>query len=156
MVSDNSGKRKDAGMKISALLAAKGASVVTIRPDASIAEAVAALGRHNVGALVVSSDGRSVDGIVSERDVVRALDRLGSGVLGPEVATIMSADVLSCTPEDTVESLMVTMTENRVRHIPVVEAGLLAGMVSIGDVVKNRMEELEQDRAALVDYINAR
>jgi CBS domain-containing protein len=143
-------------MKISALLAVKGASVVTIRPDASVAEAVAALGRYNVGALVVSTDGRSVDGIISERDIVRGLDQLGSGVLEPQVDTIMSAEVHTCSPEDTVESLMSTMTEHRVRHVPVVEGGVLAGMVSIGDVVKNRMEELEQDRDALVDYINAR
>lgn len=143
-------------MKISALLAAKGASVVTIRPDASIGEAVAALGLHNVGALVVSTDGEVVGGIVSERDIVRALGQLGSGVLEPQVATIMSSDVHTCSPEDTVESLMATMTEHRVRHVPVVDGGVLAGMVSIGDVVKNRMEELEQDRDALVDYINAR
>jgi CBS domain-containing protein len=143
-------------MKISALLAVKGASVVTIRPDASIAEAVAALGSYNVGALVVSTDGRTLEGIISERDIVRALGELGSGVLEPQVATIMSPDVHTCSPEDTVESLMKTMTEHRVRHLPVVEAGVLAGMVSIGDVVKNRMEELEQDRDALVDYINAR
>jgi CBS domain-containing protein len=143
-------------MKIAALLAVKGASVVTIPADASIAEAVAALDHHNVGALVVSADGRSVDGIVSERDIVRALDEIGAGVLEPPVSTIMSKDVHTCSPEDTVESLMATMTERRVRHIPVVEAGVLAGMVSIGDVVKNRMEELEHDRDALVDYINAR
>jgi len=143
-------------MKISALLAVKGASVVTIRSDASIGEAVAALGRHNVGALVVSTDGRFLDGIISERDIVRALDELGSGVLEPQVATIMSSEVHTCSPEDTVESLMATMTEHRVRHVPVVEDGVLAGMVSIGDVVKNRMEELEHDRDALVDYINAR
>jgi CBS domain-containing protein len=143
-------------MKISALLAVKGASVVTIRPDASIAEAVAALGKHNLGALVVSGDGRSLDGIVSERDIVRALDRLGAGILEPQVSTIMSRDVHTCSPEDTVESLMAAMTEHRVRHLPVVDGGVLAGMVSIGDVVKNRMEELEQDRDALVDYINAR
>lgn len=143
-------------MKISALLAVKGASVVTIRPDASIAEAVAALAEHNVGALVVSEDGGSIDGIVSERDVVRALDRLGAGVLEPQVSTIMSRDVHTCSPDDTVESLMAAMTKHRVRHLPVVEGGVLAGMVSIGDVVKNRMDELEQDRDALVDYINAR
>jgi CBS domain-containing protein len=143
-------------MKISALLAVKGASVVTIRPDASIGDAVAALASHNVGALVVSADGRSVDGIVSERDVVRALDRLGAGILEPQVVTIMSGDVHTCSADDTVESLMAAMTEHRVRHLPVVDDGVLAGMVSIGDVVKNRMEELEQDRDALVDYINAR
>jgi CBS domain-containing protein len=87
---------------------------------------------------------------------VRALDRLGAGILEPQVSTIMSSDVHTCSPEDTVESLMAAMTKHRVRHLPVVEGGVLAGMVSIGDVVKNRMDELEQDRDALVDYINAR
>jgi CBS domain-containing protein len=155
-VLDNSGDREEWCVKISALLAVKGNSVVTIVPDASIEEAVALLGRHNVGALVVSSDGTAVDGIVSERDVVRAIDRSGAGVLHDPVSSIMSSEVRSTSPEDTVESLMTTMTEHRIRHVPVVEDGLLAGMVSIGDVVKNRMDELEQDRDALVDYINAR
>jgi len=143
-------------VKISTLLAVKGSSVHTVRPEASVRAAVGLLGRHNVGALVVSADGTAVDGIMSERDVVRALDRLGPSVLDDPVSAIMSTEVRSTTPEDTVESLMATMTEHRIRHVPVVTGGLLSGMVSIGDVVKNRMEELEQDRDALVDYINAR
>lgn len=143
-------------MKISTLLGVKGTAVITVDPRASIAEGVSLLGRHNVGALVVSDDGRAVVGIISERDVVRALERLGPAVLEQPVASIMSSDVRSTSPDDTIESLMATMTEHRIRHLPVIENGMLAGMVSIGDVVKNRMEELEQDRNALVDYINAR
>jgi CBS domain-containing protein len=143
-------------VKVSELLAAKGSFVATIGPDVSILEVVAGLGRHNVGALVVSSDGLTLEGIVSERDVVRAIDRLGTTALEESVRTIMSTDVHTCSPVDTLESLMTTMTEHRVRHLPVVEEGQLAGMVSIGDVVKTRMEELEHDRDLLVDYINAR
>ena len=143
-------------MKISALLATKGASVVTIAPDASVAEAIAVLGRHNIGSLVVSRDGSVVEGIMSERDVVRALEAVGPDVVGQPVSSIMTVDVQSTSPDSSVESLMATMTDHRVRHVPVVEDGVLVGMVSIGDVVKNRMEELEQDRNALVDYINTR
>jgi CBS domain-containing protein len=143
-------------MKISAMLARKGTFVATIAPVASVEDAVGELASHNVGALVVSTDGRVVEGIVSERDIVRAVNRLGVGVLTQPVSEIMSEAVVTCSPADTIESLMVTMTERRVRHIPVVEDGLLAGMVSIGDVVKNRIDELEEDRKALVDYINAR
>ncbi|MDA8265312.1 MAG: CBS domain-containing protein [Actinomycetota bacterium] len=143
-------------MKISTLLQAKGTSVFTISPDASVAEAVGSLGEHNIGALVVSTDGRVVNGIMSERDVVRAVGRLGSAALAAPVSAIMSVEVRTTSRDDTVESLMMTMTQHRIRHVPVLENGELAGMVSIGDVVKNRMEELERDRNALVDYINAR
>ncbi len=143
-------------MKISAILAQKGSAVATIQPGAAIADAVAELTRHNIGALVVSSDGNTVEGIVSERDVVRVLDKLGEGVLGRPVRTIMSADVQTCAPDDTIEDLMVTMTERRFRHLPVVEDGVLAGMMSIGDVVKARIGELENDRKLLEDYITAR
>jgi CBS domain-containing protein len=93
---------------------------------------------------------------MSERDVVRALEAVGPDVVGQPVSSIMTVDVQSTSPDSSVESLMATMTDHRVRHVPVVEDGVLVGMVSIGDVVKNRMEELEQDRNALVDYINAR
>jgi CBS domain-containing protein len=143
-------------MKIATLLDMKGRDVVTILPAASIAEAIALLGHHNVGALVVSDDGKAVVGIVSERDVVRGIDAMGPDVLDKPVTAIMSTEIRSTTPDDSVESLMATMTEHRVRHVPVIADGVLAGMVSIGDVVKNRLEELEQDRNALVDYINAR
>ncbi|MCU1491367.1 MAG: histidine kinase, partial [Acidimicrobiaceae bacterium] len=114
------------------------------------------LNRRGVGALVVSTDGRRLEGIVSERDVVRALDRLGAGILEEPVRTIMSSPVQTTTPSETVDSLAIVMTERRFRHVPVLEDGILVGIVSIGDVVKSRMGELEQDREALERYISSR
>lgn len=143
-------------MQISSLLTAKGASVVTVGPTATVAEAVAELERHGIGALVVSADGVHIDGIVSERDVVRALGHAGGAVLDEPVSSIMTAQVLTCSPENDVESLMSVMTDNRVRHVPVVVDGSLQGLVSIGDVVKSRIGELEKDRQELVEYITAR
>lgn len=143
-------------MQISAILKSKGPSVATIGQDATVAAAVAELARHNVGALVVSSDGRAVEGIISERDVTRALDRLGGTILDKPVHMIMSSEVRTVSPDEKVESLAVMMTEYRIRHVPVLEDGALAGIVSIGDVVKSRIEELEEDRDALFKYINAR
>jgi CBS domain-containing protein len=143
-------------MQISTVLKTKGASVVTIDRDATVAAAVAEMARHNVGALVVSSDGRTVEGIISERDVTRALDSFGGALLVKPVRTIMSEEVRTVSPEEEVESLAVMMTEHRIRHVPVLEDGALAGVVSIGDVVKSRIEELEQDREALFKYIDAR
>jgi CBS domain-containing protein len=143
-------------MRISALIEAKGSSVLTIRRDASVAEAVDTLCRHRVGALVVSSDGLHIDGIVSERDVVRRLNDLHGALVNEPVTSIMSAEVHTCAPEDEVESLMALMTTHRIRHVPVVRDGVLCGIVSIGDVVKARMDELEKDRDVLVDYIHAR
>ncbi len=143
-------------MQISAILKTKGQSVATIGQDVTVATAVAELARHNVGALVVSDDGLSVDGIISERDVTRALERFGGAVLDKPIRMIMSGDVRTVTPEEEVESLAVIMTEHRIRHVPVVKDGALVGIVSIGDVVKSRIEELEQDRDALFKYIDAR
>ncbi len=144
-------------MRISTLLGTKGASVVTIRRAASVADAVALLSEHGVGALVVSDDGLHIDGIVSERDVVRRLHDLKAGLLAESVTLIMSSEVETCSPDDDVESLSVTMTEHRIRHVPVVDdGGVLVGIVSIGDVVKSRMEELQRDRDVLVEYIHAR
>ena len=143
-------------MQISTVLKSKGPSVATIGRDATVAAAVAELARHNVGALVVSSDGRAVEGIISERDVTRALDRLGGTILDKPVHMIMSSEVRTVSPDEKVESLAVMMTEYRIRHVPVLEDGALAGIVSIGDVVKSRIEELEEDREALFKYINAR
>lgn len=143
-------------MQISAILKNKGPSVATIGQDETVARAVAELAHHNVGALVVSSDGRTIDGILSERDVTRALHSLGSALLDRPVRTIMSSDLRTVSPTDEVEDLAVMMTEHRVRHVPVVKDGALAGIVSIGDIVKSRIEELEQDREALFKYIGAR
>jgi CBS domain-containing protein len=143
-------------VRILNLLEAKGASVHTIGPDGPVADLVAELARHGIGALVVSSDGTHIEGIVSERDVVRRLHHVGGALLDQPVSSIMTSTVRTCSPDDDIESLIVTMTEHRIRHVPVVHDGVLAGIVSIGDVVKSRMDELEQDRKALVNYINGR
>ena len=140
-------------MHIRQLLRRKGSDVATVEANASVRTALALLAEHRVGALVVSADGRSVDGIVSERDVVRALHERGAGLLADPVSTVMTAQVHTCVPDAGVEELARTMTEHRVRHVPVVEHGALVGIVSIGDVVKARLDQLEEERAQLVDYI---
>jgi CBS domain-containing protein len=143
-------------VRISTLLENKGSAVATIRGDATVADAVDELSRHRVGALVVSADGQTIDGIVSERDVVRTLSARGESVLQELVSSIMSSTVHTCTPDDDTESLMRIMTERRIRHVPVVDGGRLSGIVSIGDVVKDRIEELEKNKTELIEYITAR
>lgn len=142
-------------MHLSTILTAKGGAVVTIRPDDTVGQLVALLAEHRIGAVVVSGDGSTIDGIVSERDVVRALAN-DTVITEHAVATIMTSTVF-CAPTDaTVEDLMVLMTERRVRHIPVTDSdGALTGIVSIGDVVKARLGELEGERAALLGYITS-
>ena len=140
-------------MQIAQLLRRKGPDVATVAPDRSVREALAMLAEHGIGALVVSAGGDAVDGIVSERDVVRALHASGPGVLDGPVSALMTADVHTCVPGASVHDLARTMTDHRVRHVPVVEDGRLLGIVSIGDVVKARLDELEDERAHLVDYI---
>ncbi len=141
-------------MKLEHIIASKGEFVATVGPDATVRELVDALAEHRVGALVVSTDGRTIEGIVSERDVVRTLQSRGVDVLAASVREIMTAQVQCAPPTATTEDLMVVMTERRVRHVPVVDdAGKLLGIVSIGDVVKSRMGELEGEREALVQYI---
>lgn len=142
-------------MHLSTILAAKGGSVVTIAPEATVAELVALLAEHGIGAVVVSEDGSAIAGIVSERDVVRSLAGT-TAALDEPVAGIMTRTVYCAPPEATVEDLMHLMTERRVRHIPVTDAqGALQGIVSIGDVVKARLGELEGERAALLGYITS-
>ncbi|SER60712.1 CBS domain-containing protein [Actinokineospora terrae] len=133
---------------------AEGAVVATVDPGTTVEGLIAELARHNVGALVVL-DGDRVVGIVSERDVVRGLERSGSALLVTTVADIMTADVRTCLPTDSVDSLAATMTERRIRHLPVLdEHGALAGIVSIGDVVKSHISQLEADRDQLQSYIS--
>lgn len=140
-------------MQLSTIIAGKGDFVVTIQPDASVADLIAMLAEHRVGALVVSADGRTITGIVSERDVVRAMAQ-GASIFEQPVASIMTSKVFSAPPEAHVEELMHVMTEKRVRHIPVTDPeGVLLGIVSIGDVVKSRLGELEGEREALMEYI---
>src|SRR3712207_5311564 len=140
-------------MRITDVLRRKGTLVITISPDDSVKNLLAALAEHGVGALVVSGGDGSVDGIVSERDVVRRLHRDGASILDAPVSSIMTEAVHTCVPGDSLDDLMVTMTEKRVRHIPVLVDGRLHGIVSIGDVVKHRIEELQSERDQLTAYI---
>jgi CBS domain-containing protein len=127
--------------------------VATIRPDATIAAAIDMLNRERVGALVVSEDGGEVAGVLSERDIVRALGRHGEDLLSRAVEDIMTRDVITCEPGDTVGELMSEMTNRRIRHLPVVVEGRLRGIVSIGDVVKNRLDEVEFEASSLRSFI---
>jgi CBS domain-containing protein len=139
-------------MRIADVLKNKGTAVVTISPEATVTELLAGLDELNIGAMVVMGpDGLA--GIVSERDVVRKLHERGSSLLAQPVSEIMTTVVATCTPRDTVDHLSALMTENRVRHIPVLDRGRLAGIVSIGDIVKTRMEELEAEQEQLQAYI---
>lgn len=140
-------------MRIADVLKNKGAAVATISPENTVAQLLAGLTEMNIGAMVVIGPGGLLAGIVSERDVVRKLHERGSSLLAQPVSEIMSTVLATCTPRDTVDHLSVLMTENRVRHIPVLDDGRLAGIVSIGDVVKTRMEELEAEQQQLQAYI---
>jgi len=142
-------------MRISDILRGKGNDVSTVRPDATVRQLLAALAERNIGALVVSEDGESIVGIVSERDVVRQLHERGAGLLEATVSSIMTADVRSCGPDENVEDLRATMTDHRIRHVPVVAEAKLVGIVSIGDVVKSTISELETEREHLVGYIQS-
>lgn len=142
-------------MRIAEVLSQKGDFVATIPPGATLHEVVSALARHRVGALVVV-EGDAICGIISERDVVGAIDRFGPKILDAELRMAMSAEVRTCAPGDTVEELARTMTEHRIRHVPVVDEGRLVGIVSIGDVVKSRLDQLERSRSELEQYITAR
>ena len=139
-------------MRVADVLRSKGGAVVTIEPDATVAELLAGLAGHNIGAMVVVGPNGLV-GIVSERDVVRQLHAHGASVLSRPVEEIMTAVVSTCSKSDTVDSISMLMTENRVRHVPVLDDGKLIGIVSIGDVVKTRMQELESEHEQLQSYI---
>lgn len=139
-------------MRIADVLRGKGSAVATVNPTVMVSDLVAALAEHNVGALPVVDDGRLV-GIVSERDVVRRLHMGGSGLLQLRVSDIMSGNVTTCGPTDKIEDLARIMTERRFRHMPVLENGELVGIVSIGDLVKARIDLLEAEREQLQSYI---
>jgi CBS domain-containing protein len=139
-------------MRIADVLRNKGASVATITPETTVSGLLNELSVHNIGAMVVVSPDGLV-GIVSERDVVRALHERGADILRRPVAEIMTTMVATCVPTDSVDSLTALMTKNRVRHVPVMDNGRLVGIVSIGDVVKNRMDELQTEHQQLQAYI---
>lgn len=143
-------------MNISDILRYKGSDVVTIAPSETVTALLAALAEHNVGALLVSDGGSGgeLKGVVSERDVVRRFVEHGADLLDLPVERIMTDVVVSCTSKDTVDSVAEMMTQQRVRHLPVLDDGRLAGIISIGDVVSSRIRQLEKDRGQLEQYIS--
>lgn len=141
-------------MRVSDILRKKGSEVATIAPSATIAEALALLSERGIGAIVASTDGQTIDGILSERDIVRAMHRLGADALDQAVSDLMTSSVHTCTAEQRVDQMMTTMTENRFRHMPVVDAEGLIGIISIGDVVATRVAELENETIVLEQYIH--
>ncbi len=143
-------------MKVQAMLADKGKKVVTTRPDTTIATVIGILKLERIGALVVSNDGQHVLGIISERDIVRSLASHDLEILSQHAETLMTRHVKTCKPEDNIKDVMTEMTRSRIRHLPVVEDGRLCGIISIGDVVKNRLEELETESNVMRDYIVGR
>lgn len=142
------------GAPVSTILERKGTDVATIAPNATLEDAAALLTEHGIGALVVSADGRHPEGMLSERDIVRLLSRMGSGALSEPVSEVMSADLVTCERGTSTDSLITTMTERRIRHVPVLDAGVLVGLVSIGDIVKSRMDELAEEAQQLEAYVS--
>jgi CBS domain-containing protein len=141
-------------MRIREVVAAKpDSTVVTVSPGATVRELITLLAEHNVGALVVSSDGAKVDGIVSERDVVRRLHS-DPDVMTASVESIMTGDVHTCAPDDSLDDMMSVMTERRIRHVPVCDGDRLVGIISIGDVVKHKISVLEFERDQLDSYVH--
>lgn len=142
------------GMKISDVMQSKGTAVITIAPDETVGALLGLLAEHNIGAVVVSKDGRTIAGIVSERDVVRRLGNIGVAVMEQKVSDIMTTGVYTCTPDDEVADTAIEMTDHRIRHLPVIMDGQLAAIVSIGDIVKWRIQQLTNERDLLEGYIN--
>ncbi|PCJ58907.1 MAG: histidine kinase [Rhodospirillaceae bacterium] len=140
-------------MTVARIIKQKGTDTVSVRPDTPLTEAIQLLSKNNIGALVVSEDGFSVAGILSERDIIRGLAKSGAAFLEQPVRTLMTSAVKTCSPQDTTMNLLARMTEQRIRHMPVVEDDHLAGIVSIGDVVKLRLDDLATDVESLRDYI---
>ncbi len=140
-------------MTVKAILSAKGGEVFTIEPTADVAAAARILAERKIGALVVTGADRRVIGIVSERDIVQELAAHGAACLDLPLTKVMTRDVMTCRTLDTISSVMERMTQGKFRHLPVVEQGRLAGIVSIGDVVKHRLEQMEREQSAMRDYI---
>ena len=140
-------------MTVKTILSAKGGEVVTIEPNASLATAVKRLVERNIGALVVTGADRRIVGILSERDIVHALATQGAAALDQKLSEAMTRKVMTCSQSDTISSVMERMTDGKFRHLPVVEQSRLLGIVSIGDVVKLRLQQMEREQSALRDYI---
>ena len=142
-------------MSVERIMSSKGRDVVTLHPDRTLCDAARLLTERRIGALVVSEDGKGVRGILSERDIVRSVARAGVEALNEPISAHMTANVITCTGHAGITELMELMTERRIRHVPIVEEGELRGMVSIGDVVKQRVAEIEAESQAMREYITA-
>lgn len=140
-------------MQVQTILNAKGSEVTTVPPGSNVRDLATLLRENRIGAVVVSSNGSSIEGIVSERDIVRQLTDFGPKFLSVKVREIMTKDVLSCSPTDSVDNCMEMMTGRRIRHLPVAVAGKLTGLVSIGDIVKAKMDEIRLEAESLKQYI---
>jgi len=140
-------------MNVKAILAAKGGSIISIEPTADLAEAAKLLSAHRIGAVLIQGAGGRLAGILSERDIVRALSEHGTAALALTVGQVMTRNVATCGEDDTVASIMERMTAGKFRHMPVVTKDRLVGLISIGDVVKQRVEEIERESEAMRDYI---
>jgi CBS domain-containing protein len=128
--------------------------IITVKPSDSVKTAAEVLAKHRIGAVIVSGDGAVVDGILSERDIVRALGTVGVGCLSSRVDDLMTAEVIGCHPEDSSDSVMEKMSDGRFRHMPVIDGGRMVGVISIGDVVKARITEIQQENLALTGMIS--
>lgn len=142
-------------MRVDVILRHKGNDIISIQPDRTVQDAADALKEHGIGAILVRENGGDVLGVLSERDIVRGLAAQKEKVLDKKVTELMTSTVVTCSPLDTVDEIMELMTQKRVRHIPVTEDGALLGIISIGDVVKHRMSEIEHESDALRQYISA-
>lgn len=140
-------------MYVDSLLKNKGGDTFNVSPETSVGDSARLLAQHRIGAVLVMGAGGKIAGILSERDVVRGLAQHGAEVLGKPVSLLMTADVITCRPSDTVNDIMKTMSTRRIRHLPVTEQGKLVGIISIGDVVKRRLEELEKEADSLREYV---
>lgn len=140
-------------MTVKAILERKGHDVLTLGPNEKLSEAIRILAEHKIGALVITNGDRKIVGILSERDIVRVLSERGAGALDEPVSAVMTRKVVSCRQSDTVSALMEMMTTGKFRHLPVVEDGKVVGLISIGDIVKSRVQEYEREQEALRDYI---
>ena len=140
-------------MTVEKLLRTKGSTVVTIGPDASLADVTHELAAGNFGALIVSADGREVIGIISERDIVRSLAKEGASALDRKVSDVMTTEVFSCAPSDRVNDMMAVMSNRRFRHMPVIENGVLCGVISMTDVMRKRIDEIQHEADAMRTFI---
>ena len=141
-------------MSVSQILKQKGRDVITAKPADTVKQVAELLAAKRIGAIIVSSGNGKIDGIVSERDIVRAIGLEGAAALGKPISSVMTSNVRSCSDDDSETELMALMTQHRIRHLPVVTAGKLSGMISIGDVVKFRIEQIERDAADMKAYIS--